>query len=157
MAQRPSNTVKHGNSRLHPIKCHFVQPRFLDGSLMARWIAFDQETSSLLHNKLAHGVPVDTFGRGALDYALAKPGPVVALLPSVGGETALAVFRAPRRKSYVPQPPRNVAAHATQASLNAATQRVTRAGGFLGLSDEPILEEEQVVEKKGWWRKFWDE
>jgi hypothetical protein len=34
---------------------------------------------------------------------------------------------------------------------------VTRAGGFLGLSDELFEEEQPVEEKKGWWKRFWDE
>jgi hypothetical protein len=37
------------------------------------------------------------------------------------------------------------------------SSRSTRAGGFLGLSDEPAFEDEPVEEKKGWWRRFWDE
>ena len=28
---------------------------------------------------------------------------------------------------------------------------------FLGLSDEPVFEDEAPQEKKGWWQKFWDE
>lgn len=33
-----------------------------------------------------------------------------------------------------------------------------RAGGFLGLGDEAVFEEEQKPpEKRSWWRKFWDE
>jgi len=135
---------------------------------MPRWIAFDQQTSSLLRTRLAqqaHEDRIETFGRGALDYALAKPGAVVTLLPSVGGEIGLAVFRPPRPARAEPQPPRvepqparaTVAPAAARATV-AVSSTVTRAGGFLGLSDESIFEEEQPVEKKkGWWRKFWDE
>ncbi len=135
---------------------------------MARWIAFDQETSSLLRSKLTPNTAVETLGRGALDYALAKPGAVVTLLPSGEGNAALAVFRPPRRIQPVPQQPvsqqpKRITAKATDPEIAAAyarheaANRVTRAGGFLGLSDEPIFEEEPSQEKKGWWRKFWDE
>jgi len=147
---------------------------------MPRWIAFDQQTSSLLRARLAQQAQqdrIETFGRGALDYALAKPGAVVTLLPTVGGEIGLAIFRPPRparvesRPARVePQPERatvatpsvqpkaTVAAPApvTRASVRPSSG-MTRAGGFLGLSDELFEEEQPAQEKKGWWRKFWDE
>jgi len=116
---------------------------------MARWIAFDQQTSSLLRSRLQHlnpaqGTQVETFGRGPVDYALAKPGVVVTLLPSAGdGGVGIAVFRRPKQRiKAVSLPP---------------IHGMTRASGFLGLSDEAYLEEEPVQEKKGWWRKLWDE
>lgn len=117
---------------------------------MARWIAFDQQTSSLLRSRLAQGTTIETFGRGALDYALAKPGPVVTLLPAGAGgaDIGIAVFR-PRKVRSTTTP--KVAVRVAPASAN------TRAGGFLGLSDEPVFEEEVVEQKKGWWRRFWDE
>jgi hypothetical protein len=130
---------------------------------MARWIAFDQETSSLLRSTLTPNTAVETLGRGALDYALAKPGAVVTLLPSAEGNAVLAVFRPPRRKQPVSQQPERWVAQTPAPEIAAAyarheaANRDTRAGGFLGLSDEPIFEEERVQEKKGWWRKFWDE
>jgi hypothetical protein len=148
---------------------------------MPRWIAFDQETSSLLRTSLAQQAQddrIETFGRGALDYALAKPGAVVTLLPTVGGEIGLAVFRPPRPARVEPTSARvepcpptpsaqapSALPRASAATPSAATRAsaappftVIRAGGFLGLSDESVFEEEQSVEKKkGWWRKFWDE
>ena len=113
---------------------------------MARWIAFDQQTSSLLRSKLAQGTTIQTFGRGAIDYALAKPGPVVTLLPAMGGaDIGIAVFRRPSKT-------RRTTVRTAPVSAN------TRAGGFLGLSDEPVFEDEPVQpQKKGWWRRFWDE
>jgi hypothetical protein len=116
---------------------------------MSRWIAFDQQTSSLLRSKLAQGSRIETFGRGPLDYALAKPGAVVTLLPSGGGEIGIAIFRPPRPVQVV-----------RTAAINKPEPagRVTRAGGFLGLSDEPVFEDEQTIQKKkGWLRRFWDE
>ena len=134
---------------------------------MARWITFDQQTSSLLRSSLAQGTPVETFGRGAIDYALAKPGAVVTLLPAAGSlDIGIAVFRrpknrftavapAPATKAVVaPTPPKSVVKIASTLPPRAIK---TRAGGFLGLSDESVIEEELVEEKKGWWRKLWDE
>jgi hypothetical protein len=116
---------------------------------MARWIAFDSQTSSLLRSKLqnsnwAQGTTVETFGRGAIDYALAKPGAVVTLLPAAGGiDVGIAVFRRPKQRiKTVALPP---------------VRGVVRAGGFLGLSDESVVEEEPTEEKKAWWRRFWEE
>jgi hypothetical protein len=122
---------------------------------MPRWIAFDQQTSSLLRANLAQGDRIETFGRGALDYALAKPGAVVTLLPSGGDEIGIAIFRPskPAKAEVAVQP----SVQPAMASL-APSSRPVRAGGFLGLSDEPALEEESPAEeKKGWWRKFWEE
>lgn len=116
---------------------------------MARWIAFDQQTSSLLRSQVAPENKIETFGRGALEYALAKPGAVVALLPSVGGEIGIAVFRRPR--------PVRTEVQRTMPRV-APSSGSTRAGGFLGLRDEPVFEDESPVqEKKGWWKRFWDE
>ena len=118
---------------------------------MPRWIAFDQQTSSLLRSNVAQDDRVETFGRGALDYALAKPGAVVTLLPAGGDGVALATFRRPRpaRMEHSDVSPRR---EPTPGSASI------RAGGFLGLSDESVLEDESQVEtKKGWWRRFWDE
>jgi len=116
---------------------------------MARWIAFDQQTSTLLRSKVAQGNRIETFGRGALEYALAKPGAVVTLLPSGGDDIGVAIFRRPRLAKAKVQP--------AMAKV-APSSRTTRASGFLGLGDEPVFEEEQPIqEKKGWWKRFWDE
>jgi len=112
---------------------------------MPRWIAFDQQTSSLLRSSLAQGTTVETFGRGPLDYALAKPGAVVTILPSTGGaHVGIAVFRRPKKRKPA-------------APVALSQRNFTRASGFLGLSDEAVIDEEPVQQKKGWWRRFWDE
>jgi hypothetical protein len=121
---------------------------------MPRWIAFDQQTSSLLRASLAQEDRIETFGRGALDYALAKPGAVVTLLPAGENEIGIAVFRRPRPARTEIAVQRSV--HPAIATIEPSS-RSTRAGGFLGLSDEPAFEDEPVEEKKGWWRRFWDE
>lgn len=146
---------------------------------MARWIAFDQQTSSLLRSKLllltpAHGTQVETFGRSAIDYALAKPGAVVTLLPAAGSlDIGIAVFRRPKKRvagvapalvgkavpaPAIPMPAARVSSSPKTMIPKAPKAPITRAGGFLGLSDESILEDEPIEpEKKSWWRKLWDE
>lgn len=112
---------------------------------MARWIAFDQQTSSLLRSSLAQGTTVETFGRGPVDYALAKPNAVVTLLPSAGdSNVGIAIFRWPRERFA------KVVAAARPKSGK------TRVTGFLGLTDEVLMEDEPQ-EKKSWWRRFWEE
>jgi len=124
---------------------------------MARWITFDQKTSSILRSTLAQGTRIDTLLRGPIDYALARPSAVIAVLPAGQGDfLGIATFRracaaAATQRAATEQPrsllpPRPAAQHAS-----------TRAGGFLGLSDEPVFDDEAPQEKKGWWRKFWDE
>jgi hypothetical protein len=134
---------------------------------MARWIAFDQKTSSLLRSSLAQGTTVMTFGRGAIDYALAKPGAVVTLLPAAGGlDVGIAVFRRPQKLAVSAAPiavTRPVTAAVPQKPVAKAASSLpprimaTRAGGFLGLNDESVIEDEPAEQKKGWWRRFWDE
>ncbi|HKR97689.1 MAG TPA: hypothetical protein VJW55_20090 [Candidatus Angelobacter sp.] len=122
---------------------------------MARWIAFDQQTSSLLRSSLAQGTTVETFGRGPVDYALAKPNAVVTLLPSVGdSNVGIAIFRWPRERFA-----KVVAAARPQSGrsqIGRPQSGKTRVTGFLGLSDEVLMEDEPQ-EKKSWWRRFWEE
>ena len=147
---------------------------------MTRWIAFDPETTSLLRSNLSQGTRIDTLRRGPVDYALARAGAVITVLPAPeNGGLGIAVFRAPRhlaapapaavRPAAAVQPVATPPAQATRPSTitssepPAATARPTvtrtgtRASGFLGLSDELFEEEEAVEEKKSWWKKLWDE
>jgi hypothetical protein len=124
---------------------------------MARWITFDQKTSSILRSTLAQGTRIDTLLRGPIDYALARPSAVIAVLPAGQGDfLGIATFR--RARAAVTQ---RAATEQLRSSLlpprPAAQHASTRAGGFLGLSDEPVFDDEAPQEKKGWWRKFWDE
>lgn len=141
-----------------PDRIQFIATRsalFMDG-VMARWITFDQQTFSLLRARLSQGASIETFGRGALDYALAKPGSVVALLPLFeGAQVGLAVFRPQPRPTAV-QPVKTLQPM-PKIGEPLSSRGITRAGGFLGLSDEPVFEDEQPEEKKSWWRRFWDE
>jgi len=123
---------------------------------MARWIAFDQNTTSILRSTLKQGTRIDTLLRGPVDYALARPSAVIALLPAGGGDSlGIATFR--RVRAAVAQRPATQELRSSLPPRPAAQYASTRAGGFLGLSDEPVFEEEAAEEKKGWWRKFWDE
>ena len=124
---------------------------------MARWIAFDQETTSFLRSALAQGTRIDTLLRGPIDYALARPSAVVAVLPASGSSAlGIAVFR--RARAAIAQ--RTAAAQLQRSPIPpqpVSNRTNIRAGGFLGLSDEAMFEDEVPQEKKSWWQKFWDE
>jgi hypothetical protein len=122
---------------------------------MVRWIAFDQNTTSILRSTLAQGTRIDTLLRGPVDYALARPSTVIAVLPAGGGDNlGIATFR--RVRAAVAQRAATQPLRSSLPPRPAAQHASTRAGGFLGLSDEPVFEDEAPQEKKGWWRKFWD-
>jgi hypothetical protein len=123
---------------------------------MARWIAFDQKTTSILRSTLAQGTRIDTLLRGPVDYALARPSAVIAVLPAGQGDfLGIATFR--RARAAVVQRAATGQVRSSLPPRPGAQHASTRAGGFLGLSDEPVFEDEPPEEKKGWWRKFWDE
>jgi hypothetical protein len=122
--------------------------------LMARWIAFDQKTTSILRSTLAQGTRIDTLLRGPVDYALARPSAVIAVLPA-GDGLGIATFR--RVRAAVAQRAATEQLRSSLPPRPAVQHASTRAGGFLGLSDEPVFDDEAPPEKKGWWKKFWDE
>jgi|SRR6266853_3345092 len=127
-----------------------------DGFHMARWIAFDQKTTNILRSTLAQGTRIDTLLRGPVDYALAKPSTVIAVLPATGGgDLGIAVFR--RVRAAMQQKAATEHLRRIPPAQPTAHRATTRAGGFLGLSDEPVFEDEAAPVKKGWWRKLWDE
>jgi hypothetical protein len=125
---------------------------------MARWIAFDQETSSLLRAALTQGTRIETLLRGPVDYALARPSAVVTVLPASGsGELGIAVFRPARHLKVAPPQAGTAERRSALPPRGNRSAEGTRAGGFLGLSDEVVVEDDIAQGKKGWWRKFWDE
>jgi hypothetical protein len=141
---------------LHQNKGRLSQFKFTDGLPMARWIAFDQKTTSILRSTLAQGTRIDTLLRGPVDYALARPSAVIAVLPAGQGDfLGIATFR--RARAAVVQRAATGQVRSSLPPRPGAQHASTRAGGFLGLSDEPVFEDEVPEEKKGWWRKFWDE
>src|SRR5690242_1686127 len=112
---------------------------------MPQWTALDEETSSALRSRLPEESVVEQPSSSALDYALNRNQTVVAVLPCRGfGQAGLAVIRW-NSIPVIPPP-----APAPAPTLSGKT----RASGFLGLSDEPVFEEED--EKKSWWKKFWE-
>lgn len=109
---------------------------------MPSWITFDDETASALRSRLSEQTIVALEARSAVEYMLSGGETTVAVLPCRGlGQAALAVFRWNRILPPVAPP-------SSQANI--------RAGGFLGLNDEAILNEEPE-EKRSWWKRFWDE
>ena len=148
--------VKRGNSGPHLRMSAFCLKNGSRTVSMARWIAFDQETTSLLRSTLVQGTKIDTLRRGPVDYALARPSAVIAVLPASGsGELGIAVFRPSRHVAVAPpQATTRQSALPPRASQHSKT---TRAGGFLGLSDEAVFEEDTGKENKGWWKRFWEE
>jgi hypothetical protein len=148
--------VKRGASSLHQNKGRSSQFIFTDGLPMARWIAFDQVTTSILRSTLKQGTRIDTLLRGPVDYALARPSAVIAVLPAGDGNSlGIATFR--RARAAVAQRGATQQPRSIPPTQPAAHRSSTRAGGFLGLRDEAVFDEEPVEKKKGWWRKFWDE
>lgn len=111
------------------------------GFLMPNWIAVDEETRSSLHSRLPEQTAIVLREGSALEHVLGRNGTTVAVLPCQGlGQAALAVFRWNRYQT---------------SALTPAPQANTRAGGFLGLTDEAIFDEDSE-EKKSWWKRFWD-
>jgi hypothetical protein len=148
--------VKRGGRSLHQNKGRSSQFLFHGWFAMARWIAFDQNTTSILRSMLGQGTRIDTLLRGPVDYALARPSAVIAVLPAGGGEgLGIATFR--RARAAAAQRAATEQSRSIPPAQLAAHRAPTRAGGFLGLSDEPVFDDEAPPEKKGWWRKFWDE
>ena len=111
---------------------------------MPNWTTFDDETSSALRSKLPEQTVIELPGHSAMEHVLNRGETIVAVLPCRGlGQASLAVFRWNRLYVQVNDAPTTPLAN-------------TRAGGFLGLRDEPFFEEEESQEKKSWWKRFWD-
>lgn len=109
---------------------------------MPHWTAFDEETSCALRSRLPEQTVIEYSADSAMEHALGRGGTIVAVLPCRGlGQAALAVFR--WNQIVQPSPP---SPHAN-----------TRAGGFLGLTDEALFDDEEPAKKKSWWKRFWDD
>jgi len=111
---------------------------------MPNWTTFDDETSAALRSRIPEPAIDQRPAHLALEHVLQRGETLVAVLP--GGmldQAALAVFR---WNQVRPEP----------APIRTSNMRNTRAGGFLGLTDEPAFEEEEFQEKKSWWKRFWD-
>ena len=105
-----------------------------------RWITFDQETYSAIRSMHPRENVFEFPARSPLQYALESQNSVVAVLPAGGNEAALVTFH--KQRVLLPDP-------------LVADPGTTRVGGILGLRDEPAFQEE-IQEKRNWWRRFWD-
>lgn len=125
---------------IQPNATSFVKYQHNTGlTCMPRWIAVDNEISSALRSRLPEQTIIQLSESSALEHALRRNETTVAVLPCRGlGQAALAVFRWNR----IPANPISPSAPHT------------RAGGFLGLTDEVFEEEDQ--EKKSWWKRWWE-
>lgn len=98
---------------------------------MARWIAFDQATYDAMAARLPAPATVEPGEGTPLDAALAAA-PAFALLPGAQPDEVLYVeIRRPGAAEPEPE-----AAHSYVA------------GGFLGLNDEPVYEEDETPKKR---------
>jgi len=130
---------------------------------MPQWTTFDEETSSALRAKVPGETVIELLDASAMEHALQRGEPVVAVLPAHGlSQAGLAVFRWNRIPAATPPPPEParssdpVAPVAPKSELKQSSKNF-RATGFLGLTDEVFEEEEEVQEKKSWWKRFWEE
>ncbi len=108
---------------------------------MPHWVTFDHTTSAALSSRLPEEAVVHLPSHDPLEHALANKEAVVAVMPSEGNQTAVAIFR--WQRVHVRDD-----AHARPVS--------TRGTGMLGLGDELVLEEEPAQDKRGWWARFWN-
>ena len=150
---------------------------------MTRWIAFDPETTSLLRSNLAQGTRVETLRRGPVDYALARAGAVITVLPAPeNGGLGIAVFRPSRHLAMHPSisaqpavaaqpvsapppsapvaPPAKVAQPASPTPPVPAASSTRPVAGRVGTRasgflglSDELFEEEEVVEEKKAWWK----
>jgi len=113
---------------------------------MIRWTTFDQETTSSVRTNFPQGTVIELHGGQATQHAAQQASqsgqPVIAILPiDMENAAGIAIFRAPNP--------------ATTPTLGPLP---TRPGGFLGLSDELVFEQEQEQEeghgKRSWWRRL---
>lgn len=138
---------------------------------MTRWIAFDQKTVERLRERLPRGLVFEHGARNVADYVTGGPETLVTVLPLDPGEAAVAVFRqrtAQPKVAVAGARPFAASAAAVPSSrppipfrrpdeIRGKAEKV-RPGGFLGLRDEAVFEEEKrPQQKKTWWQRFWDE
>ena len=105
-----------------------------------RWITFDEETYSALRSMHPREKVFEFPARSPVQYALESGNTVVAVLAAGANDAAVVTFRK-----------QSVTLSGPTANFSAM-----RAGGILGLRDEASFQEEEVQEKRNWWRRFWD-
>jgi hypothetical protein len=134
---------------------------------MPRFLTFDQKTASRLREQVPKQQVFEHGASDAVDYALGSEKTLVTVMPTgAAREAAIAVFR--RTTAIKPAQPNQAVASPAPAVqrpkppasvLPIRQELAVRAGGFLGLHDEPVYEEEEpaVKKKQSWWRHFWPE
>ena len=131
---------------------------------MPQWSTFDEGTCSALRAKMPAETVVELPSTSAMEHVLQRHDSAVAVLPVDGsGQAGLAVFRWNRVPAPATPPapvhPQDFSAPepAPLAKVRRPSREI-RATGFLGLSDEPVYEDEEPSqEKKSWWKRFWEE
>ena len=96
-----------------------------------KWTAFDQETAAALAQHVGN-VEVSRTAADEVESALAAAAavPAALVMPAADGEqTLLATFRTRDGGTTEPE--------------QQAAPKAYEAGGFLGLSDEPVFEDEK--------------
>jgi len=125
---------------------------------VSRWIAFDDDTASALAAAdPSHTASVARQPGDPLQKALGA-GEGVVILPSL--EKGQALVLDIRRSAALTRPeasaPPSASAAASVDASRPAQPVGYRAGGFLGLSDEPVFEDETPPQgkekKKRWWQ-----
>lgn len=113
---------------------------------MNHWMVFDQLTAAAVRSQTGNQVELrraeDTPAGSVIALAAAAPGPAAAVIPAADGERAVLL-----RFTHNVRPQ-------TEAAPSLAPTRVA-PGGFLGLADELVLEDEPEPPKK-WWQKILD-
>lgn len=124
---------------------------------MPRYLTFDEKTATALRRQIPEEHVFEHGASGAVEYALGSNKTLVTVIPTgAEREAAIAVFRRPKQ---VVKPAPQVEARKPVASVQMPKRDAVRAGGFLGLRDEAVFEEEEPAapKKQSWWRKFWPE
>lgn len=134
---------------------------------MPRFLTFDQKTASRLRQQLPGQQVFEHGAADAVEYAVGSDKTLVTVMPTgEAREIAIAVFRRPKvSRPAQPNPAASdpgpvVEMRKPVASVQAPKKGVAvRAGGFLGLRDEPVFDDDEPVVKKkqSWWRKLWPE
>lgn len=127
---------------------------------MPRYLTFDQKTASTLREQVPGQQVFEHGAADAVDYALSSEKTMVTVMPTgTAREAAVAVFRRPRaaRPAEPAKPVPLVEMRKPVASVKSAKNAAVRAGGFLGLRDEEVFDQDEPVIRKrqSWWRHFW--
>lgn len=134
---------------------------------MPRFLTFDQKTASRLREQVPGQQVFEHGAADAVEYAVGSEKTMVTVMPTgEARDIAIAVFRRPKlsrpaQPNHADSSPDPVVEmRKPVASVQEPKQGVAvRAGGFLGLRDEPVFDDDEPVVKKkqSWWRHFWPE